>query len=65
MFITGIYKNGWFDSSKNNKNNKFRSIFCMSAIPVIRNIIVVTLFIMFIYPKEKVESYVNELKGGK
>lgn len=65
MFKDNIYKNGWLDNTEKKKNNKLGALFCMSAIPIIRTIIVITFCVMFIYPKEKVKVWIEENKKGE
>lgn len=50
IFKYNIYKNGWVDSLN---KTKFMSVFCISAIPILRFFVIIMLIIMFIYPKDK------------
>ena len=62
MFKDDICKNGWLNNMEKKKNNKIGTLFCMSAIPIIRVIIVIMFCVMFIYPKEKVNAWIEENK---
>ena len=57
-------KNGWLDEPHENKHlNKFAILFALSAVPIFRVFVVAFIFVMAIYPKEKVMAWAEEHKN--
>ena len=61
VFKNDVIKNGWGSDGKKNMS-VFSALFCYSAIPLFRFIIAVAIFVMAIYPKEKVMTWIEEIK---
>lgn len=59
VFKDSIIKNGWGTEGKSNMS-AFCALFCYSAIPLFRFILAVMIFIMAVYPKEKVNEWIKE-----
>ena len=57
---SGIRNNGWLDEQHNSGQSKFGLLFCMSAVPVLRVLLIGVVLVMAVYPKEKVVAYINE-----
>ena len=54
-----IKENGWLDDSKK-KGNPWVALFCLSAVPVFRLVVIIALFIMIGMTKEDFDKLVNE-----
>ena len=63
VFMSNIIKNGWTTETSNQKV-RIGPLFLLSAIPVVRLVLAISLCIIFIYPKEKMDELMEETKNG-
>lgn len=57
-------KNGWLDEPHKGKHSKtFAILFTLSAVPIFRVLFTGFIFVMAIYPKEKVIAWIEEHKN--
>jgi hypothetical protein len=63
VFKDQIYKNGYLDLHK--KSNVVRAIFSYvltAAIPIFRLTVAIMIFVLAIYPKDRLDKLIEELK---
>lgn len=61
----GQYKikaNGWLDDAKK-QGSPWVYLFCISAVPIFRLLIVIVIFMMMSITKEDFDKYVDEVKN--
>lgn len=61
IFKNNIIKNGWATEGKKS-GSALGTLFCFSAVPLLRLLFVVVLCVMFTYPKEKVDAWIEKNK---
>lgn len=57
-----IKENGWLDDKKK-KGNAFISLFCLSAIPILRMAVVAAMFVMIAMTKEECERFKDDMNN--
>ena len=59
IFQEKIIENGWLNRPINRKINGYLLLFCMSAVPILRLLVVVCIFLMACYTEEELNELVN------
>lgn len=57
-----IKENGWLDGEKK-KGSGVISLLCLSAVPIFRLFVVITVFVMAAMPKEEFEKLKDDMKN--
>lgn len=60
IFESSIKEKGWLKDKESKKRGVFTSLFLLSAVPIIRFIVALCIFIMATYTPEQIEEFKNK-----
>lgn len=46
MFRNAVKENGWLDEEKKSTESKFTMLFCLSAVPILRILVIICIYMM-------------------
>lgn len=64
IFKDSILKNGWGNESSSNNKGSLAYLFCVSAVPVFRFLLVLGFFVLATTKKTDIESRIKKFEDG-
>lgn len=63
IFKNAIVEKGWVDPNKKSSENGWKCLFVLSAIPIIRFFVFISIIVMSTYTKEQFDEWCEKVKN--